>query len=69
MLSRKYYEMIARVVGKINDPARRAAVAGDFLSELRADNPNFVATRFLAAVEKHADDRFLEIRTGMVRVK
>mgnify|MGYP003129098626 CR=1 FL=1 len=50
-MTRRDYEMIARVVGRIKDSAERTRVACDFAVELQKDNPSFKMATFIRACE------------------
>ncbi len=45
-MSRKDFELIARVVRSFNDSMTRDVLTAKFASELRGSNANFDATRF-----------------------
>ena len=48
-LTRKHFELIARIVKNIENIDTRTQVAMDFAHALRGENPNFNITRFVEA--------------------
>lgn len=48
-MSKKDYELIARIIADIGDPELRALIAHHFADRLRAANPRFNIRIFLAA--------------------
>ena len=48
-MTRKDFELIARVVQAIDDKDTRNATALNFANELKSVNPRFNATRFVSA--------------------
>ena len=58
-MTRKHFEAIAEVIRGIDDPAIRAQVALDMVTQLARFNPRLDPTRFVAACSPrvHAHDR------------
>jgi hypothetical protein len=50
-LTRKHFELIAKIVKNIEDPMTRRNVAVDFAHALRGENPNFDICRFVKACD------------------
>ena len=48
-LTRKHFELIAKIVGNIDNTDTRQQVAMDFAQALTNENPNFDVVRFVKA--------------------
>ena len=54
MLSRKYYVMTAKLLGRVPDEELRTEMANEFAQEFERDNPRFNVLLFHAAIVDEA---------------